>query len=153
HPDDGESIFFSWSDLTLRGPGIARTGITSPFMRTAWNVGAPWGTTDDPELMRRWCYYIDECGLTVDEQLSAGEAPCDAAPSEDLRRICHERSLEAQRMKAIHTLQFQERHPGHTLVGQIGCADTTMNSWHVAFVNDRGTPKFLYLDDEPIRDR
>jgi len=28
-----------------------------------------------------------------------------------------------------------------------------MNLWHVAFVRDGDTPKFLYLEDEPIRDR
>jgi hypothetical protein len=45
HPADGEGVFFSWSDRTLHGPGISRTGIGPPFMRTAWSPEEPWGTT------------------------------------------------------------------------------------------------------------
>lgn len=178
HPADGEQLYFSWSDWTTRGPGISRNGVTSPFMRAAWSTVDPWGTTDDAEEMRTWSSYIDEDCLTVEELLSLppealarltgqackdlgvehlfhpGQALSKDPPSDSLRATYRRRSLEGRRVNAVHTARFRERHPGKSLVGQVGAGDTTMNHWHVGFVRDAGgRSTFLHLEDEPIHHR
>jgi hypothetical protein len=125
-------------------------------MRTVWDPGQPWATTDDPESMRRWCDYIDEDGMEVDRLIAAGRSPCSYPVSREQRIVCGERYREAVQRSArfgapVHTVQFRRRHPYHTPVGQAGCGDTTMNLWHVAYVAEG--PRFMFLEDEPIRDR
>ena len=179
HPADGERLYFSWSHLTLNGPGITRTGIGPPSMRTTWSLNEPWGTTDDAELMRNWSYYIDEDGLKIEELLGMdpqhvrgltkecldavgmtgllrpGDMPCGREPGAALRQIYTSRSHAARNLKrpAVHTVSFGTRFPEKTLVGQVGCGDTTMNLWHVACVQDAEERTFLYLEAEPIHDR
>lgn len=178
HPADGEQMFFSWSPRTTRGPGISRTGIGPPFMRTAWSPDDPWGTTDDAELMRNMSGYIDEdclkldellsmepesvrslttdqlVGLGVDHLLRPGDMPCGKEPGAELREAYRRRAFDARRADEVHTSRFSKRYPGKRLVGQVGCGDTTMNLWHVACVQDANDSlTFLYLEDEPIYDR
>jgi hypothetical protein len=161
HPEDNELPYFSWSDWDdLQLPGIARPGTRPPYMRTPWRKSA-WGNTEHAEAMRTLSYYIDEECLEFDRKLAAGLNPCGSAPpSNDDEKVEQEirRNIFAERSNfgikgGVHTRSFRRRFPGRTLVGQVGCADTTMNNWHVAFVRDGAKNKFLYLEDEPIRDR
>jgi hypothetical protein len=153
HPAEHEYPYFSWSDWDdLQLPGIARPGTRTPCMRTPWRP-RPWDKTDDPEEMRTLSYYIDDECLKVDRELAAGLSPCGPkAPSIEHRKIFAQRSNFGNK-GGVHTRSFRRRFPGRILLGQVGCADTTMNNWHVAFVRDGARKKFLYLEDEPIRDR
>ena len=135
HPEDHEYPYFSWTEWDLQVPGIVRPGTRPPYMRTPWRQW-PWATTDDAEEMRTLSYYIDEEGLRMDRRLSAGLNPCGSAPpSIEQRAIFAARSNFGVK-GGVHTRQFRRRFPGTTLLGQVGCADTTMNNWHVAFVRD-----------------
>lgn len=156
HLGDNESPFFCWSPYAKNGPGIARSGTAPPSMRTVWNLNRPWDSTADPEEMRNWCDYIEDDGVEVEEFLSTGATLCGGIPpSAQRRRLYRWRVLLAQRNpQRVHTRAFGERYPGLNVVGQVGCGDTTMNHWHVAYVRPhRGDEAFLHLEDEPLRDR
>jgi hypothetical protein len=157
--DNGEELFLTYTWEHEHGPGITRDGIGPPKMV----IAAEKETTNGLAMrlgcwMTRESFLADEIAATAQE-LEHLEKQRMTADVSFVRSVLAELQRDGRRsgekLKA-HDRMFLERCPGYDIVAQQGCGDLTMNSWNVAYVNDRMAkhrPALLYIDDEKLEHR
>ncbi len=169
NPKEGEEIFLNYSQGTndnfdfQHGPGIKRDGEGPPWM---WCYEDPREVTTDPLEQRSGTWPHDEGKKTaliatvtgrrdkIDKQLmSKGEIEL---PELRYRLDTWDRYLKVTQQTPSHQKWFNEKYQEYTIIGEQGCGDLTMNSWHVAYTKSSLTsdePKFIHLREEPLESR
>lgn len=148
----GEELFLTYTWERQTGPPIYRDGEGPPYMPVS-GATSPHQKTRHPFGLRLGSWLIR--GNTRKEEIryaseilqkSRGNA------SPDVIEVL-ERTLEELRTIPSHDRVFKQKYKDYEIVGQQGCGDLTMNSWNVAFVNNKlakKPPALIALPEEPL---
>jgi hypothetical protein len=164
--DDGEELFLTFTSERREGPDIRRTGMGPPYM--ALIGGQPGQITTNAFGLRLGTWLIAE-RLRQDEiedakkELQNARALGYQEEIETLEqniRVLEQTVTDLERSDdsrvQAHDTVFLREYSSYEVVAQQGCGDLTMNSWKVAYVNNRLTsdvPTLVCLPEEPLGSR
>jgi len=148
--NNNEELFLLYSTGMENGPGIKRDGKSAPWMihPDPKYLGK---ISTDPDIQRFGTFFIDTDSKNLD--CTKLEKKIDRLSKKDKNLIAElQNLLESNKISKTYIEIFNENYPDYQIKAIQGIGDLTMNSWNVAFINDRITnePKLLYLFDEPI---